>query len=170
MNTRCTVCHHPQRAEIEAAHVAGVTFREIGKRFDRSKTTIQKHIKLHVPAAVQKALDAANAREVEAGDSVLDEVNRLKDDAKRLQAQAEKKKDLRAALIAIDKLTRLVELQARLMGELRDREITITNVQLDPETQTRMAEMFLARRAAGKITTGSPPRESVALLGTNTTQ
>jgi tricorn protease len=71
MNTRCTVCHHPQRAEIEQAHVAGVTLREIGKRFDRSKTTIAKHLKSHVPAAAQKALDAANDREVEAGDAIL---------------------------------------------------------------------------------------------------
>jgi IS30 family transposase len=54
MNTRCTVCRHPQRAEIEEAHVVGATLRDIGKRFNRSKTTIQKHIKLHVPAAAQK--------------------------------------------------------------------------------------------------------------------
>jgi hypothetical protein len=51
MNTKCTVCHHPQRAEIEQAHLAGVPMREVGKRFDRSKTTIAKHIKLHVPEA-----------------------------------------------------------------------------------------------------------------------
>jgi hypothetical protein len=146
MKTRCTVCHHPQRAEIEAAHVAGVSFREIGKRFDRSKTTIQKHIKLHVPEAAQKALDAANDREVEAGGSFLDELERLKGEARRLQAQAEKKKDYRTALTAIDKLTRLVELQARILGELRDRDINITNVQIDGDTAARMAEMFLARR------------------------
>jgi IS30 family transposase len=59
VNTRCTVCHHPRRAEIEAAHIVGVTFREIGKRFDRSKTTIAKQIKLHVPSAAQKVSDGA---------------------------------------------------------------------------------------------------------------
>jgi IS30 family transposase len=55
-----------RRAEIEAALIASVLLREIGKRFDRSKTTIAKHAKLHVPAAAQKALDAANDREADA--------------------------------------------------------------------------------------------------------
>jgi Helix-turn-helix domain len=147
MNTRCTVCHHPQRAEIEQALVAGVTLREIGKRFDRSKTTIAKHAKKHVPDAAQKALDAANDRDVEAGDAILAEVEKLKSEARRLQAHAERRKDYRAALTAIRELTRLVELSARLLGELRDKEINVTNVNLDPETATRMAEIFLARRA-----------------------
>jgi transposase len=156
MNTRCSVCLDPQRREIEAAHVAGVSFREIGKRFGRSKTTIQKHVKLHVPAAAQKALDAANDREIQAGDAILDEVNRLKDDAKRLQAKAEKDHDIRAALIAIDKLTRLAELQARLMGELRDREINFDFINIDPVTAERMAQMFLARRRPAVIVAASP--------------
>jgi len=145
MNTRCTVCHHPQRAEIEQAHVAGVTLREIGKRFDRSKTTVAKHLKSHVPAAAQKALDAANDREVEAGDAILAEVEKLKSEARRLQAHAEEKKDYRAALTAIRELTRLVELSARLVGDLRDREVNLGFV-IDPGTAERMAQMFLAPR------------------------
>jgi IS30 family transposase len=92
MNTRCTVCHHPQRAEIEAARVGGVSFREIAKRFRKSKTTIQKHFKRCAPAAAQKALDAANDREIEAGDAILAEVEKLKSEARRLQAHAETKK------------------------------------------------------------------------------
>jgi hypothetical protein len=162
MNTRCTVCHHPQRAEIERAHVAGVPLREIGKRFDRSKTTIAKHLKEHVPAATQKALDAANDRDVEAGESILSELEKLKDEARRLQAKAEKKHDVRAALMAIDKLTRIVELQARVMGELRDRDINITNVQIDPETAARMAEMFLSRRRPS-IAVPSEPTEALVV-------
>ena len=69
MNTRCTVCHHPQRAEIEQAHVAGETLRSLAKRFDRAKSTIQRHLTEHVPDHTQKALDAAGAREIEAGDT-----------------------------------------------------------------------------------------------------
>lgn len=61
-------------------------------------------------------------------------------------------------MTAIRELTRLAELSARLLGELRDREISITNVQLDPETLDRMAEMHLARRAAklAKADTAGP--------------
>ncbi len=135
MNTRCSVCQHPSRAQIEAAHVGGLPLREIGKKFDRSKTTIAKHLKKCVPAAVQKALDAKNDREVEAGDAILQEIESLKSESKRLQALAEKKKDYRTAMSAIEKLTRLVELQARIVGQLRDTEINLTNVQIDPENR-----------------------------------
>lgn len=150
MNTRCTICHHVQRAEIEAAHAGGMALRKIAEKFGPSRTTLSKHWRSHVADAAQKAIEAGNAREIDAGGSILAEVDALKNDAKRLQAQAERKKDIRAALIAIDKLMRLAELQARLLGELRDREISITNVQVDPETLDRMAEMHLARRAAAK--------------------
>jgi transposase len=145
----CTVCSHPQRPEIDQASLAGTSVRDLAKRFGRNKDTIAKHVAQHIPAAAQKA--AADNREVAAGDSILDEVERLKSEAKRLQAVAEERNDIRAALTAIDRLTRLVELQARLLGELRDREISITNVQLDAETATRIAETFLARRAARTI-------------------
>ncbi len=133
-NTRCTVCHHPQRAEIEAAHVAGVAFREIAKQFDKSKTTIQKPIKLHVPAAAQKALEAANDREVQAGDAILAEVQKLKSEARRLQAHAEGKKDYRGALTAVRELTRLVELSARLVVSCATVQSTSASSNIDPDT------------------------------------
>jgi hypothetical protein len=40
-----------------------------------------------------------------------------------------------------------VELKARILGEIRDREITVTNVQIDSDTAARMATVFLARKA-----------------------
>ena len=158
----CSLCNHPQRGEIDAAHVSGVSVRDIAKRFGVSKTTVQKHTAHHLPAAARKV--AEEMRQIDAGESILDQVERLKAEAKRLQARAEKKNDVRAALMAIDRLTRLVELQARLFGELKDREISITNVQLDPATATRMAEMFLARRASRSITTGQQPVVDVQVI------
>src|ERR1700694_951098 len=102
MSARCSICNGAQRQELEQAYVAGATMRALEQRFEHSKSSIYSHLKKHVPGATEKALDAANAREVEAGDSILDELQRLKDDARRLQAKAEKKKDVRAALTAID--------------------------------------------------------------------
>jgi hypothetical protein len=132
----CTVCSHPQRVELEQAHLGGATLRTLAKQFGRNKDTIQKHVAQHIPAAAQKAIEAANARDVEHGDSIIAELRELRDEAKRLQAKAEKKSDIRTALTAIRELVRLVELKARVLGELRDKEISITNVQLDPESRT----------------------------------
>jgi transposase len=151
MRRLCSVCDHPQRAEIDQAHIAGASIRDLAKRFGRNKDTIQKHVKHHIPAATQRAVAVAHARETDHGDSILAEVNDLRDEAKRLQAKAEAKRDIRTAIAAIRELVRLVELKARLLGELRDREINITNVQLDPETAMKMAQTYLARRAKRSV-------------------
>jgi hypothetical protein len=54
--------------------------------------------------------------------------------------------DYRSALAAVRELTRLVELAARLTGELNDRpEMKVLNLTIDTETARHMSEVFLAR-------------------------
>jgi len=66
---------------------------------------------------------------------------------------------------------RLVELKARVMGEIRDREISITNVQIDPETAEKMAAIFLARRrAASAQRVVSPLRQTRCSRGTTSSR
>ncbi len=137
----CSVCEHPNRGEIDRAHVAGESLRDLAERFGRNKDTIAKHVKEHIPSAVRAAAAA------DAGDTILNELQTLCGEAIRLQALAEKKKDFRTAMAGIRELRGLIELKARLLGDLRDREINITNVQIDAETAERMAQMYLARRA-----------------------
>ncbi len=145
MNTRCTVCNHPQRAELERDHVAGVTHRELAKRYDRAKSTIQRHLTDHVPSAAQKAQEAADARELEAGDQILSELRNLTSEAQRLQKLAEKKRDYRTAIAAIREIVRVVELKAKILGEIHENEINFS-VHVDDATAERMAETFLSRR------------------------
>ncbi len=132
----CTVCSHPQRAEIDAAALARVSLREIASRYGRNKDTIQKHVSQHIPAAAQKAIEAAEAREVDAGDDVLAELRDLISEAKRLQGVAEKAKDHRGAIAAFRELVRVVELKAKVLGEIHENEINV-NVQIDDATADR---------------------------------
>ena len=162
MNTRCTVCNHPQRRDLERAHIAGATVRELAIRFGRNKSTISAHLNKHVPQAAQRARDAAQARAVEAGDSILNELHTLCEEARRLQGKAERKNDVRTAIAAIRELVRMVELKARILGEIRDKEVSITNLQIDLETAARMAEMFLARRRPS-IAALSEPTEALGV-------
>ncbi len=74
------------------------------------------------------------------------QLHQLTLEAKRLKAKAEREGDLRTALAAVRELCRIVELVARLRGELGERvETKILNVNLDPETAKRIADTFLAR-------------------------
>ena len=139
------MCEHPKRAEIDQAHVAGASIRDLATRFDRNKDTIQKHVTQHIPAAVQAA--AATDRDVDAGDAILEKLRDLARSAERILAKAEKKRDYRTAIAGIRELREQLELQARLLGELKDRQISITNVQLDPQTALSIAQTYVARRA-----------------------
>ena len=65
---RCSVCHHPQRLELEQAYIGGATLRALADQYDRNKSTIHTHLTHHVPASVEKAAEAATGREIEAGD------------------------------------------------------------------------------------------------------
>ncbi|HEV8232723.1 MAG TPA: hypothetical protein VGQ75_10285 [Thermoanaerobaculia bacterium] len=47
---------------------------------------------------------------------------------------------------AIGRAESQLELQARLLGQLRDRSVNVVNFNLDPETGKRIAETFLARQ------------------------
>ncbi len=144
----CAVCDDPRRAEIDQASITGSTVRDLATRFSRSKNTIQKHVAEHIPAAVQKALGVIG--DVDAGDAILTELQHLKNEAIRLQAAAEKKTDLRAAISALRELREAIELTAKIVGQIHENEINF-NVQIDDATAARMAELYLARRATAGI-------------------
>ena len=66
--------------------------------------------------------------------------------AEQLRARADRAGDYRAALIAVREKTGLVELEARLTGELNEKpETKIVNLNFDAETARRLTETFLAR-------------------------
>jgi hypothetical protein len=67
-------------------------------------------------------------------------------EAQRLKEKAETAGDFRTALAAVRELCRIVELVAKLRGELNERpEINVMNFQLDAETAKKIGETFLAR-------------------------
>ena len=77
-------------------------------------------------------------------------------EAKRLQAKAENANHLRAAIQAFRELVRLVELKAKILGEIHENEINF-NVHLDDATAERMAKTYLARRSKPALTVHASP-------------
>lgn len=75
----CGLCRHPERAHIEGLHVAGASYRVLGRRFGLSKDVIFHHFKVHVSpqrkaeltAGPAKVADLANAAAAESK-SLLD--------------------------------------------------------------------------------------------------
>lgn len=106
----CSVCIHPKREEIDAALVSQVSIRDIAGQTGTAKSALDRHRKHLAPSL----LKAEGAKEEARAENLLDTVRGLAVDAHRIRARAEKSNDLRTALDAIGKLTKIVELLAKL--------------------------------------------------------
>jgi hypothetical protein len=139
---KCSICIHNRRREIEQAMLSGVSYRVVAQRCAVSRDAVVRH-RRHLPAALERAQEL---KEVVHGDSLLAQLRELTSEAQRLKAIAEEAGDYRAALAAVRELCRIVELMAKLSGELDSHsETKILNVTLDAESARRISETFLAR-------------------------
>ena len=126
MPRACSICIHRQRKAIERSLLAGEPFRKLAARFDTSTGALQRHKGEHLSTALLKTDRAEQAAR---GDDLLNKIEALEGDARRIAAKAEKRNDLRTAIVAIRELTRIVELLAKLRGELQNSP-TVINVQV----------------------------------------
>jgi hypothetical protein len=108
--------------------VNGKPFRNIAERFGTSASALTRHKAEHIPAAMAQARSAA---EVAQADGLVDQLVRLRADARRIEEKAEETGDLRTALMGIRELVRILELTAKLVGELDERPQV--NVLVAPE-------------------------------------
>jgi hypothetical protein len=138
----CKICRHEKRETIEDAILSGTPYRDIAGRFGTSKTSIGRH-RDHLPTTLLKA---AAAGEIARADTLLEKVMLLHRRAEEILTRAEGAGLLETALRAIREARSCLELIAKLEGALRDSQVNIVNVDLDPQTAARMAEVFLERR------------------------
>ena len=115
MPRTCSVCSHPLREQVDAELVSGTPLRNIAEQFRLKTTSLHRLMHAHIPAALARAKDAAD---VAGADSLLSRIDGLAREAHRLKTKAEKGGDLRTALSAVRELVRMVELLAKLRGEL----------------------------------------------------
>jgi hypothetical protein len=145
MPRKCSLCIHDHRQEIEQALLCGDSYRTIAQRFAVSRDAVVRH-RRHLPEALTHAREA---KEIIHGDRLVDQLRDLRSEAKRLKEKAEQAGDYRTALAAVRELCRIVELIAKMTGELDSHtETKILNVTLDAETARRISETFLARHLA----------------------
>jgi hypothetical protein len=142
MPRTCSICNHMRRDEIDKALLAGESLRDIAGRVPVAKSALHRH-KLHLSATLVKARDS---EEIAHADGLLEQLRELTVEARHIKEKAEARKDYRTALAAVRELCRIVELVAKLRGEIDGRaEINVMNLQLDTETARRIGETFLSR-------------------------
>jgi hypothetical protein len=107
------------------------TLRDIAGRFDLPRSNIHRHEEDHLPKALAKAHEA---RKVAHADDILARLLALHAETMGIFREARAANDNDIALRAIARAERQLELQARLIGELKDAAPTVTvNVLASPE-------------------------------------
>ncbi|MEE8408305.1 MAG: DUF3631 domain-containing protein [Myxococcota bacterium] len=115
----CTICSHAEREAIDKALVTGEALRAIARQWRVSKDALRRHRNSDIPAALAKATEA---QEVGRADDLLAQVRSLQTKALSILDQAEAAGEHRTALVAIREARATVELIAKLVGELDDRQ------------------------------------------------
>jgi hypothetical protein len=139
MPRTCTVCAHEQRAQIDAAIVAGTAYRAIARRFGASKDAVARHAGEHIPAALAQAQEA---REEAQALDVVRQLKTINATAVAILAEARKRRDDETALKAMDRIHKQLELQAKLLGDLDERPQV--NILVAPEWLTLRSALLTA--------------------------
>ena len=130
MSRPCTVCTHPHRDAIDQWLVEGGTATKIAALFQLSPDALDRHQARHLPAELVHAHDAAR---VARADDLLDRLLVLANATLDILHQSQQRPGARqrVALKAIARAEKQIELQARLIGELR--AATTVNILLAPQ-------------------------------------
>ena len=116
MSRRCAICTHEQRVAIEEDIIRGRSRPQIGQQYGMSSTAVYRHENTHMVktlAASKKALEVAT------GDVLVGKLTQLQERTEIILDKCERDKNYRAALYAIQQLKGLIELCAKLAGELK---------------------------------------------------
>jgi hypothetical protein len=116
MPRTCTICSHPNRAEIEDAIVIhSQSKRRIASQHGVTERAVRYHIKEHLPALLALARDAERAARA---DTLLDRIEALQRRTLAILEATEATHDHRTALAAIGEARRNLELIGEVSREL----------------------------------------------------
>lgn len=129
MPRHCSACGHPAAEAINTQLAAGDPVAAVARRHGLSRSAVSRHRHHHFTMAVM--VEAFEADPTTTPMQLLDRLHRLAVEADRIKERAERAGDLRTALQGVRELAHLVELTARLRGELPDD--TVVNIAVIPQ-------------------------------------
>lgn len=141
---------------MDKALLRGEQITAVGRRYGVSDDALGRH-KKHIQAVIAKAAALVDQKDVAYGSALLAEIARIRDDAQRLQSESERRQDVRGALRAIHERLAVVELEAKLSGQIdaSHRSVTINVQTISPEEAVQYARDILELFG----TDGMPQRE-----------
>jgi transposase-like protein len=130
----CSICSHARRKDIDREITApGASNSAIARTYGICRDAVRRH-RPHISRTIAKATDA---REITRANSLVDQLVALTAEAQRIAAKAEQAAQYSAAIGGLREMARIVELIAKLTGQLD--EGTRVNV-LVQEREAREAD------------------------------
>jgi hypothetical protein len=134
MPRRCTVCGHPKRDAIERAVLARQSFQRIASRYGLTDTSIIRHQK-HLS---ERIVQSSRIAEINRADDLVDRLIELSRETQAVLARAKEAGNDELVLKAVARAEKQLELQARLLGELKD--APVFNLIMSPEWTARPSD------------------------------
>jgi hypothetical protein len=140
----CTICHHHRRDSMDKALLRGEQITFVARRYSVSEDALGRH-KKHMQLVIAKAAAQVEQKDLAYGSALLAEIARIRADAERLQIESERRQDVRGALRAIHERLAVVELEAKLSGQIDvgQRNVTINVQTISPEEAVEYARDIL---------------------------
>ena len=125
MGRSCPVCSRPDRDELERRVVAGDPIRRIARQVGVGRDALSRHAASHLPSSLAALREAG--RDIESA-RALDRLEALFAEGQQVLGAARAEGRHPVSLAAIRELRGVVELIARISGELDDRPSTTVNI------------------------------------------
>ena len=144
MARTCTICHHHRRDGIDKLLLRGEQLKSVARRYSVSEDAVGRP-KKHMQLVIAKAAAVVDHKELAYGSELLAEIGRIRADAERLQLESERRQDVRGALRAIHERLAVVELEAKLSGQIDSgqKHVTINLQTVSPEEALEYARDIL---------------------------
>jgi hypothetical protein len=158
MARTCTVCTHHRRDTMDKALLRGEQLKTVARRYGVSDDALGRHRK-HMQIVIAKAAAQIEQKDLVYGSALLAEIARIRADAERLQVESERRRDVRSALRAIHERLAVVELEAKLSGQIdtSPKNVTINVQAISPEEAIEYAHDVLELFGASASTPSGLP-------------
>jgi hypothetical protein len=133
----CTICTHAQRQAIDRALVGDAPNRRIATQYEVSEAAVRRHKAEHLPARMLKAQERTDVRQAI---DVVQQLMVINGATLSILKEARDSGKHAIALMAIDRVQKQIELQAKLLGDLQQ-EGTV-NIMVNPQWVTIRAVLF----------------------------
>ena len=155
MARNCSICTHHCRDKMDKLLLRVEQLKAVARRYSVSEDALGRH-KRHMQLVIAKAAALIEQKDVAYGSALMAEIGRIRADAERLQLESERRQDVRGALRAIHERLAIVELEAKLSGQIDTQKNVTINVQtISPEEALEYARDILELFG----TSGMPQRE-----------